>query len=77
MLNVTIKYYKGGQMLTVGWRNCKLCGRYGNCDMHHVRTRSRGGTQEIPLCRECHSWVQTHPKEANKLGLYKYGYEGV
>jgi hypothetical protein len=75
MRNVTVKYYKGGEMLMVGWRNCARCGRYCECDMHHVRTKSRGGKKLVPLCRYCHIWVGDHPKAATKLGLYKGGYE--
>jgi len=75
MQNVTIKYYKAGKMLVVGYRNCARCGRYCECDMHHVRPKSRGGTKLVPLCRMCHVWLHTHPKDAKKLGLYKEGYE--
>lgn len=62
-------------MMAVGWRNCARCRTYAPCDMHHVRTRSRGGRREIPLCRTCHVWVSTHISEAKKLGLYEKGYE--
>lgn len=75
MQNVTIKYYKGGEMLEVLYRNCVRCGRYCKCEMHHTRTRSRGGRREVPLCRMCHVWVSTHISEAKKLGLYEEGYE--
>ena len=77
MQNVIIKYYKGGEMLVVGWRNCAKCGQYAYCEMHHTRTKSRGGKKVIPLCRLCHVWVGDHPEEAAKLGLYKRGYEEI
>lgn len=75
MRNVTVNYYKGGEMLTVGYRNCARCGKYCKCDMHHTRAKSRGGKNMVPLCRVCHVWVGNNPKKAAKLGLYIKGYE--
>jgi len=75
MQNVTVKFYKTGSMLEPGRRNCAKCREYKYCEMHHVRTKSRGGTRLVPLCRECHKWVGEHIGEAIKLGLYEGGYE--
>lgn len=52
----------------------KLCRRCGisatNHDEHHVSRRSKGNKERtIPLCRNCHSWVEANSKEAEKLGF--------
>jgi hypothetical protein len=28
------------------------------------------GKDTIQLCRACHEWVETHPREAEELGLH-------
>jgi hypothetical protein len=75
MRNVTVKYYKTGDMLEKDLHNCARCKVYTRCEWHHVRTRSKGGKRVIPLCSECHRWVGENIKEATKLGLYQGGYE--
>lgn len=45
-------------------------------DLHEIRSRARGGSitdpaNLVPLCREHHDWVTTHPLEAEKEGLSK------
>jgi hypothetical protein len=39
-------------------------------DRHHVLKRSAMGKDTIQLCRACHEWVETHPREAEELGLH-------
>lgn len=50
---------------------CKRCGVAAtNHDSHHLSRRSKGNMDHvIPLCRRCHSWVETNSKEAEKLGF--------
>lgn len=42
-------------------------------DAHHVVKRSRGGSHHasniLPTCRACHDWIETHDKEAKRMGL--------
>ena len=59
-------------------KRCEKCGKseeYVALEKHHGRTRSRGGTKTIYLCREHHNWVGNNINEAEKLGLYKRGYK--
>jgi hypothetical protein len=40
--------------------------------IHHSRGRGKyllDETSWIPLCAECHRWVEEHPKEAKEIGL--------
>lgn len=51
-------------------------------DMHEVLTRARGGSITDPanillLCRPCHDWVTTHPREAHAVGLVKNSWEAA
>lgn len=58
---------------------CWRCGAQGQHDVHHRRGRQSGGTSDpriefglanlILLDRECHQWVETHPRTAVKTGL--------
>ncbi len=53
---------------------CERCHEARSCDVHEPHTRGRGGSfldveNTIALCRRCHDWVHTHPKEAAELGL--------
>lgn len=55
--------------------NCVKCGVWcKQADLHHVLTKSRGGTKLVKVCRECHAWIGNNIKQAAKLGLYEYGY---
>lgn len=43
-------------------------------DVHEVLRRSAGGdivddANVRALCRPCHDWIHTHPREARRLGL--------
>jgi uncharacterized protein with PIN domain len=58
-------------------KRCARCGKseeYVNLDKHHTITQSRGGTETVYLCRECHRWVGENVKEAEELGLYIKGF---
>lgn len=45
-------------------RRCRLCGNGGRLDVHHIRLRSAGGTNEpsnlIAACRPCHESVHLY-----------------
>ena len=75
MRNVTIKYYKTGDMLMEDMANCVRCKVYTKCELHHVRTRARGGKKVVKLCRACHDWLGKNIAEARELGLYEGGYQ--
>lgn len=52
---------------------CQRCGRLAD-DLHERLSRARGGSitdpdNLIPLCREDHDWVTTHPVEAEREGF--------
>jgi hypothetical protein len=78
MQNVLIKYFESGTMKEFlgheQYGNCARCKQYKELDGHHVRTRSRGGSKLIRVCRQCHQWIGEHIEEAIKLGLYEQGY---
>lgn len=51
-----------------------VCRGAAAVDVHEVKSRARGGSILDPanllcLCRPCHDWVTTHPREAEELGL--------
>jgi len=60
--------------------DCERCGRsVANtpADLHHRRPRGMGGTKApdihaaanlVLLCRDCHTWVETHRTEASEHG---------
>lgn len=55
-----------------GFVACRRCGA-GADDLHEVLSRARGGSISdpancVPLCRECHDWVTTHPRLATGEG---------
>jgi len=44
----------------------------GATDVHHKKGRGKYyliTTTWIPLCRTCHTWIETHPIEAKELGF--------
>jgi 5-methylcytosine-specific restriction endonuclease McrA len=47
-----------------GWR-CQVCGSMQNLQVHHLKFRSRSGSDEeqnlITLCAECHEQIHSHP----------------
>ena len=52
--------------------DCEKCGRVRPCDPHHIY--KRGNHDDIiRLCRECHNWVEAHPKLSKIHGWSKDG----
>ena len=52
---------------------CMRCRTNPSDDVHEIVSRARGGSITDPanlvcLCRLCHGWVTTHPKEAADEG---------
>jgi hypothetical protein len=45
------------------------------CDIHHkkgrVGTLFLDDTEFLAVCRQCHGWIETHPKEAKLLNFSK------
>jgi hypothetical protein len=45
------------------------------CDIHHkkgrVGTLFLDDTEFLAVCRQCHTWIETHPKEAKLLNFSK------
>jgi 5-methylcytosine-specific restriction endonuclease McrA len=59
---------------------CQRCGTNPSRDIHEVVTRARGGSILDPanlraLCRSCHIWITTHPKQAEAEGLMAPSWE--
>jgi len=67
------KYLEKNNMCKVG---VKDCGKSAT-DVHHTR----GGSERdvyyliqstwLPVCRSCHNWIHTNPKEARELNYLK------
>jgi 5-methylcytosine-specific restriction endonuclease McrA len=60
--------------------NCQRCKTNPSQDVHEIKTRARGGSitdknNLAVLCRPCHNWVTTHPKEAREQGWLKNSWE--
>jgi len=46
--------------------------RHYSCDVHHKAGRGPNLCRTetwLGLCRPCHQWIHSHPKEAETLGL--------
>ena len=59
---------------------CAVCGKsedYVHLDNHHDLLNSRGGTETIKVCRQCHQWIHSHPKEAEEKGFIIKGYKTI
>lgn len=59
---------------------CQRCWRQASTDVHELLSRARGGSITDPsnlvcLCRPCHDWVTTHPKEATEKGWLRNSWE--
>jgi 5-methylcytosine-specific restriction endonuclease McrA len=59
---------------------CQRCATKKSTEVHEVLSRARGGSILDPsncvaLCHECHSWITTHPKEAQEQGWLKNSWE--
>lgn len=49
-------------------------------DGHEILSRARGGSITDPrnvigVCRPCHSWITTHPKQATELGFLRHSWD--
>jgi len=57
---------------------CERCGKRPSVDPHHIVPRSVAPGKIldprnlIALCRSCHNWVMSHPKEAREHGYLKF-----
>jgi 5-methylcytosine-specific restriction endonuclease McrA len=52
---------------------CERCQQARSQDIHERLSRARGGSvidvaNLVALCRPCHDWVTTHPKDAEAEG---------
>ena len=59
---------------------CKKCNKNFSQDIHELKSRARGGSITDPkncvaVCRPCHIWITTNPKEAAQLGWLRYSWE--
>jgi hypothetical protein len=49
-----------------------ICTQYAT-DVHHMAGRSGSLYLDekywLPVCRSCHTWIETHPKEARESGF--------
>ena len=68
---------------------CVGCGVKGVCDLHHLKTRAAGGTDEphnlLMVCRICHTKIHgkglkwfsdKYPKAATILRYNKWKFDG-
>lgn len=59
---------------------CQRCLKAGSQDIHEIKSRARGGSildesNLLALCRTCHNWITTHPKEALEQGFLKNSWD--
>jgi 5-methylcytosine-specific restriction endonuclease McrA len=59
---------------------CQRCFNDRSQDIHELKSRARGGSitdvdNLVALCRNCHTWVTTNPKEAHEQGWLKNSWE--
>jgi len=59
---------------------CIRCFRAPSTDVHELKSRARGGsiTDEsnvVAICRNCHTWITTHPAEAEAAGWSKHSWD--
>ena len=59
---------------------CQRCLSDRSHDVHELKTRARGGSitdieNLVTLCRNCHTWVTTHPAEATAQGWLKHSWD--
>ncbi len=56
--NVFKKYKVKQQVFEIWGKKCYVCGSEKNLTIHHIKPKSRGGSNDInnfiPLCRSCH-----------------------
>lgn len=59
---------------------CQRCHRASSQDIHELKSRARGGSivdieNLVAICRECHTWITSHPKEAKESGWLKSSWD--
>jgi 5-methylcytosine-specific restriction endonuclease McrA len=59
---------------------CQRCLNDRSQDVHELKSRARGGSivdeeNLVAVCRNCHSWITQHPKEATEQGWLKNSWE--
>lgn len=59
---------------------CQRCLSNPSQDVHEIKSRARGGSitdinNLMALCRPCHNWITTHPKEAVEQGFSKHSWD--
>jgi 5-methylcytosine-specific restriction endonuclease McrA len=59
---------------------CQRCHRASSVDIHELKSRARGGSiiepdNLVAVCRGCHNWITTHPKEAQETGWLKNSWD--
>lgn len=59
---------------------CQRCKTNKSVDVHELKSRARGGSildknNLRCVCRPCHTWITSHPKEAHEQGWLKWSWE--
>jgi 5-methylcytosine-specific restriction endonuclease McrA len=60
--------------------SCRRCHQRRSEEVHELKRRSQGGdflneAECVGLCRECHEFVTTHPREAHAEGFVAWSWE--
>jgi hypothetical protein len=62
------------QLLTDCGRRCCICGKLHSVQLHHIKPKEKGGTDEIdnaiPLCPNCHNEVHTGYSPGRTTKIY-------
>lgn len=77
-LSKELKIYAAKRIIFLA-ENTQCFAKYNGCygevtDIHHSRGRGKylnDITTWLPLCRSCHNYIETHPKEAKERGFSK------
>lgn len=77
-LSKGLKVYNGKRIIFLA-ENKECFAKYNGCygeatDVHHSRGRGKylnDTSTWLPLCRSCHIYIETHPKEAKERGFSK------
>lgn len=59
---------------------CQRCKFDWAVDVHEIKSRGRGGSildesNCVTLCRECHDFLTTHPRQAEAEGLSVHSWD--
>lgn len=60
--------------------HCERCLQRPPVDVHELKSRARGGSildesNLVALCRQCHDWITTHPKQATDQGWLRNSWD--